>query len=199
MHSWKFAADAVWEKALVIDAQQTIDLVKLQDWILGHAQNIAFEAIFAEGDEPATMFGVRVTYLPKSQQAKKIAAIVARTAEIQTETDFKKICAEIFPEHILFTNNLEALNIGIVAQWYSFKPYTIWKPSLAQPLTVAELQEQAPQFFAQTDNPAAIEFWYTQPIDHWYKIYVSDQKAGRYLINPDKYGAAIGRLPEFRA
>ena len=102
LHSWKFAANAVWEEALLIDARRPIDFAALEDWVLGQPQNVALEAIFAENNLPATMFGIRITSLAKPEQAARIAQLLARTAAIETEDDFLKEAAEIFPEFDLF-------------------------------------------------------------------------------------------------
>ncbi len=93
----------------------------------------------------------------------------------------------------MFPGKPEALNIGIINQWYSVGEEIIWNRQSKVPLTLGELKEKAPRFFEPTRNPAAVEFWYTAP-DHWYKMYVSDPQDGGYLINPAKYQAAVGRL-----
>ncbi len=144
------------------------------------------------------MFGVRITSLPKTEQSLRISQILSQTNVIKTESDFRKIAADIFPEFTLFSESLDALNIGIVSQWYSVGPETIWKPQDVAVLAPEELKTKAPRFFEPTQNPAAIEFWYTKPTDHWYKIYVSDKLAEGYFINPAKYLAAANRLNHFR-
>lgn len=194
LHSWKFAANGIWEEALSIDAKQPIDANVVAQWVAHNPQNIALEAIFDESGNPATMFGVRITDLPKTEQVSRIRSMVEKTDIIRTEADFQKVAAAILPEFPLFSHELEALNIGIVNQWYSFAPETLWDRHAKEPITSDQLKQKAPRFFDPTHNPAAIEFWYTQPMDHWYKIYVSDPCADGNIINTAKYQAAINRL-----
>jgi hypothetical protein len=196
--SWKFAANAVWEEALSIDANQPIDLLAVEQWVISNPQNVALEAIFSDSDNLTTMFGIRVTCLSKSDQVSRIRNLLAHSDTLVTEADFKNAAVKIFPEFILFSARLEAVNIGIVSQWYSFGPQTIWTHDSTSPFSSEELEKKAPKFFVPTANPAAVEFWYTKPTDHWYKIYVSDRHTDGYLLNKAKYDYALSRLAEFK-
>ena len=193
-YSWQFAADGIWEDALCVDATQSIDVEAVSKWILEQPQNVAFEAVFAENGKPSTMFGLRITDLPKVEQVERIKALLLQTDQISSEEDIKNCIIQIFPEYTLFHDTPTALNIGIIAQWFSFGEQMIWGPSMDAPLNVWELKDKAPKFFERTDNPAAVELWYTDPVDHWYKIYVSDECEGQYVVSEKKYSAAIERL-----
>ena len=83
-----------------------------------------------------------------------------------------------------------------MGQWFSFGPEVVWDRSARAPLTWGELEEKAARFFECTHNQAAIEFWYTEPVDHWYKIYVSDQAGDGYRINQAAYLYALGQLAQ---
>lgn len=199
LHSWKLAANGVWEEALTLDATQAIDIERVAAWIDDQPQNVAFEAIFDQDDGvPATMFGIRVTSLDKNEQKARIGAMLARNDAIRTEADFRAAAANILPEFPLFSGAPDALNIGIVGQWYSVGPAMIWAQATDAPLPFEALKNDAPRFFDITQNPAAIEFWYTQPADHWYKIYVSRRTDDCYEIDRTLYDAALGRLVEFK-
>ena len=197
-HSWKFAANAVWEEAITIDANKPIDIAAIEEWITKSAQNVAFEAIFADQNGmPNTMFGIRLTSFLKNEQVERVKILLKQSKSIKTEADFKKIAADAFPEFKLFSKDPEALNIGIVDQWYSFGGELVWSLKYKDPLTLAELNEKAPRFLETTKNPAAIEFWHTNPTDHWYKIYVSDLAPNGYKINTAKYDSAVSQLKKF--
>ncbi len=197
LSSWKFAANAVWEKALTIDASLPVDLDAVEKWILANPQNVAFESIFSNNDKPDTMFGIRMTYLPKTEQVSRMRDLLSLTGQIAMEADFRREASRVFPELDLFSGQLEAMNIGIVGQWYSFGPEAIWSSGQEYLLTIDDLKDKAPRFFEPMGNPAAIEFWYTAPVDHWYKIYVSDLQEGEYRLNAEKYAVAIARKKDF--
>lgn len=197
-HSWKFAANAVWEEAITIDADKPIDIAAIGEWITKSAQNVAFEGIFADQNGmPNTMLGIRLTSFSKTEQVKRIKSLLTQSKSIKTEDDFKKIAANSFPEFKLFSKEPESLNIGIVDRWYSFGEELVWIPEYKDPLTLGELNQKAPRFLESTENPAAIEFWHTNPTDHWYKIYVSDPSPNGYKINPAKYDSAVSQLKKF--
>lgn len=191
--SWKFAADGIWEEALNIDVSDA-NADAVAQWVENQPQNVALEAIFSEAGHPATMFGLRVSTLCKADQVLRIRRMVSSTNAIKTENDFLKLAADNFPEFPMFQGTMDALNIGIVSQWYSFGPEVIWKPGDGKPLTSNGLKQKAGRFFDPTRNPAAIELWHTRPTDHWYKIYVSDQTPNGYVINSQKFDAAVDRL-----
>jgi hypothetical protein len=194
MQEWRFAANAVWEEALSLDAGSSLDIAAVEKWVLSNPQNIAFEAIFAINGTPSTMLGIRLTPLAKAEQVRGIKALLSKTESIQTEGDFKKSVADVFPDLSLFNGKVESLNIGVTRQWYSFGEEVLWKPGRKAPLTFDELKEKAPRFFEKTLNPAALEFWYTKPLEHWYKIYVSDPDAQGYKLNPIKYRSILQRF-----
>ena len=149
---------------------------------------------FVANGVPSTMFGIRITSLSKAEQIVRIKKLLSNANVIKTEADFERVAADIFPEFPLFSGGLDALNIGIVGQWYSFGPEVVWSQKAEALLTWEQLKEKAPRFFEPTRNPAAIEFWYTQPTDHWYKIYVSSLQVDGYLIDAAKYRFATSRL-----
>ena len=47
-HEWKFAADAKWEDALILDAAAPMNFADVERWVLRQPQNVAFECVFAE-------------------------------------------------------------------------------------------------------------------------------------------------------
>lgn len=190
LHSWMFAADGKWEEALVVNATKPIDIEHVRSWVLSQPQNVAFEAEFAVSvGEPSTMFGVRLTDLPKSEQVGRIAALLMRTAEITTEADFARIYDKIFPDLPMFGRKPDALNIGVVGQWFSVGEHPVWAPETPT-ISYDELLKIAPRFAEHRQNPTAIEAWYVTPMNHWYKIYVSEGSSLK-SINRQKYDAAI--------
>ncbi|MGE3770873.1 MAG: hypothetical protein AB7G06_07995 [Bdellovibrionales bacterium] len=192
-HAWQFAANAEWERALVISAATVPDIPAVETWVEAQPQNVAFEAVFAIDGQPAFMYGVRITQLEKPLQVACLRRLVAATADIRTPEVFIELLHDCLEGHRLFEAECEKLNVGIVGQWYSFGEVALYDGADA-PMSFAELQETAPQFFERTQNPAAIEFWYTQPLQHWYKIYVSDPINGGYRINEAKYNIALQQL-----
>lgn len=200
LHSWIFAADGKWEDALYLPAHPTQDEIRnIIDWVFQAPQNVAFESVFADEDGlPSTMFGVRITCLSKQDQAVRIERILNNAQNITIEEDFLSAFKITFPEFSLFSSKADAINIGVVGQWFSFGEEILWsrEHSDTPPLSFAKLLAKAPRFSQPTHNPAAIELWHTQPIDHWYKIYVSEKTNGsaNYLIHEEKYQSAIKHL-----
>lgn len=191
LHAWMFAADGKWEEALIVDATMPIDIQAVLAWVNEAPQNVAFEAEFAERPgEPNTMFGVRITPLSKAEQANRVEAILEVSTAIKCEDDFLHFYQRIFPDFALFGQAPDALNIGVVGAWFSVGEETLWRNG-QEPLNATELKAQAPRFFERRTKPTAIEAWYTKPLDHWYKIYVTEPKADSFEFSELRYNNAL--------
>ena len=102
LHSWTFAANGVWEEALSIDARSDMDMNAVEAWIKQSPQNIAFEAIFSLNGVPSTMFGLRLTSLPKMEQLERTLTLLLHAGAIKKEADFQKVAGRIFLNSICF-------------------------------------------------------------------------------------------------
>ncbi|MBX2834347.1 MAG: hypothetical protein KTR28_05175 [Micavibrio sp.] len=202
LFEWKLAADGAWENGITIKAEDSATrLGEVLERVKSWPQNVAIEAVFDESGNgvPAAMYGVRMTELPKSTQAQKVAALFNHADELKDDTQCLTAMNKLFPEYDLFPKTPSAINIGQIDLWASFGDYTLWTLEKGVALGADDLKKEAPRYFDDVENPLAVEKWYAsdgteRSADHWYKIYVSDEIGSGHKINTDKYQTALQKM-----
>lgn len=194
------AQNGVWEEALEVEEHPNGDgVLKIENWLLNAAEDVAIEAFF--GNKLANDFcflGIRVASLTKGSQKSLIMCLIESIdREDSFDSAIKKIelvlrqTISVESKNGIFNRSPEFLELGVEGFWKTFGSYIVWTEGKEKAKSIEDININAPQLLKKLERHVMLEHAWKKPLPMWLAIPVSRSAERGYVFDEKKYNELI--------
>ena len=191
----QFAKDGVWEKAWIIDLENSHPTDKnLQNYIEKNPFNhLEVEVILQGNTETPYILGL--SYNDHLQTKNPLAFLQKFLQIVSTYTEFTSFIQELDQQFVghshMLQDDPDLIHIGIVNHWFSIGSCLIWKkgePKTMNKLMLEERLQKKPEVVETTLNYQGMSFVYnsgekTPGLCHWLKSPCTHRNKGVWELD----------------
>ncbi len=188
----QLAADGEWEKSLML-AHCASQLNDMTSWLHAAPRDVALEVFLADNAGHEQFFGVRLSALSRSQQARFCSAAFTffDVPGRRTAQDILQFARDALAAPQLLNSKPAFLELGVVNAWRSTGPVRFALSAFAPTADLALRQalDEHSRYRDRHSNPIAIELACDIPLPHWLGIVVSRRQGNSHRIDVEAAAA----------